>query len=196
MRYSQSSLPYDYSALEPVISKEIMELHHSKHHAGYVAGANKAIEELELARAGKKEVNLKAVMRDLSFNVNGHLMHEVFWTNMRPAKDDNRPETELLSLLTDQFGSYDSFKTQFAEAGKSVEGSGWVVLAGDKDKNMMIYQVEKHNLLHLAGFTPLLVNDVWEHAYYLDYKNDRGAYVENWWKVVNWDDVSTRISKL
>src|SRR5690606_30474097 len=170
--YSLPDLPYAYDALEPVISKEIMQLHHDKHHLAYVNGANTALEQLEKARKGEIEINIKAVMRDLSFNLNGHLLHEIFWENMRPAKDDNAPSGEVLSLLEKNFGSFDAFKKEYSDAAKAVEGSGWVVLMKDEQNNLFVGQLEKHNLLGISGFTPILVNDVWEHAYYLDYKND------------------------
>jgi Fe-Mn family superoxide dismutase len=194
VKYFLPNLPYEYDALEPVISKEIMQLHHDKHHLAYVNGTNAALELLEKARKGETEVNIKAVMRDLSFNLNGHLLHEVFWQNMRAAKDENMPGDDLKVLLDSNFGSFEAFKKEFSDAAKSVEGSGWVVLAKDKEKNLFVFQLEKHNLLGINGFIPVLVNDVWEHAYYLDYKNDRAAYVDAWWKIVNWEDVAQRIS--
>ncbi|HVX92829.1 MAG TPA: superoxide dismutase [Candidatus Dojkabacteria bacterium] len=193
IRYELKPLPYDYSDLEPVISKEIMTLHHDKHHLAYVNGANSALELLEQAREGKATINTKAVLRDLSFNLNGHILHDIFWNNMRKPVENNMPEGKLLEMLNANFGSFDNFKKEFTEAGKTVEGSGWVVLGIDGEKNLLVYQLEKHNLLGLNGFKPLLVNDVWEHAYYLDYKNDRVAYIEKWWNVVNWEDVANKI---
>lgn len=193
VKYSLPELPYAYDALEPVISKEIMELHHDKHHLAYVNGANSALELLEKGRKGEAEINIKAVMRDLSFNLNGHLLHNIFWTNMRAQQDSNEPDGEVKKLLESSFGSVEAFKKEFADAAKAVEGSGWVVLAKDDEKNLFVFQLEKHNLLGINAFTPVLVNDVWEHAYYLDYKNDRGAYVDAWWKIVNWDDVNNRL---
>jgi superoxide dismutase, Fe-Mn family len=190
--YSLTDLPYSYDALQPIISNEIMELHHDKHHAGYVNGTNASLEKLAKARAGELEISHKAIMRDLSFNLNGHLMHELFWTVMQAPKSDNKPNSEILSLIDTNFNSFDAFKTEFAEASKTVEGSGWAVLGIDSNKNMAVFQLEKHNFLGIAGFTPILANDVWEHAYYLDYKNDRGAYVNAWWDVVNWDEVLRR----
>lgn len=191
--YTLPDLPYQYDALEPVISKEIMTLHHDKHHAAYVTGANAALDKLEKARGGDSSIDLKSTMSDLSFHVNGHLMHSIFWMNLRPAKEKNEPSEKTAQLLTEQFGSVEKFKQEFANAAKKVEGSGWAVLAADYKNNLLVHQVEKHNLLHLATFDPILVIDVWEHAYYLDYKNDRGAYVDNFWKIVNWDDVEKRV---
>jgi Fe-Mn family superoxide dismutase len=188
IRYTLSPLPYDYSSLEPVISKEIMTLHHDKHHQGYVDGANSALELLEKSREGQ-EINIKGVSRDLSFNLNGHLLHELFWKNMKPYTQDNKIPDNLQDILTEQFGSVENFKKEFFNAGKTVEGSGWVALMKDDDNNLLITQIQNHNLLGINGFKPILVNDVWEHAYYLDYKNDRAKYLENWWNVVNWDSL-------
>ncbi|MBI2356840.1 superoxide dismutase [Candidatus Dojkabacteria bacterium] len=194
VRYTLSPLTYDYDALQPVISKEIMKLHHDKHHQAYVNGANAALELLEKGRTGVVIVNLKSVMRDLSFNLNGHLLHEIFWKNMRKYQDKNEMPEKLAELLIKNFGSVDAFKKEFVEAGKAVEASGWVMLVKDSEGNLMVTQVQNHNLLGVTGFKPVLVNDVWEHAYYLDYTNDRGAYLEKWWNVVNWDDVMERIN--
>lgn len=192
-KYTLPDLPYSYSALEPVISEDIVRLHHDKHHNGYVEGANKALELLNKAREGEMEINMKAVMRDLSFNLNGHLLHEIYWNNMMEYKEENIIDPRVEKILADQFGSFDSFKKEFEEAGKTVEGSGWVVLFKDGEGNLLINQVQNHNLLGIIGFIPILVNDVWEHAYYLDYKNDRGSYVGKWWNIVNWDYVLERI---
>lgn len=195
IRYELPELTYAYNALEPAISEEIMKLHHDKHHQSYVDGANKALELLERYRGGE-EINIKAVMRDLSFNLNGHILHDIFWKNMRAYSSENSVDEELKYILESNFGSFENFKKEFNDASKSVEGSGWVTLLKDSDKHLLIMQVEKHNLLSIHGFKPVLVNDVWEHAYYLDYKNDRGAYIENWWSVVNWDDVLQRIKEV
>ncbi|WKZ31580.1 MAG: superoxide dismutase [Candidatus Dojkabacteria bacterium] len=191
-QYTLPDLPYAYEALEPVISREIMQLHHDKHHAAYVNGANAALKTLEEGRQGK-EINVKAVMRDLSFNLNGHLMHSIFWANMRAAEEENEASDRLQSLLAEQFGSYEAFKAEFAAAGKAVEGSGWVALCANATNDLVVMTFEKHNLLSLVTFDPVLVLDVWEHAYYLDYKNDRGAYVDAFWKIVNWEDVEMRV---
>jgi len=188
-RYTLSELPYSYDTLQPIISKEIMELHHDKHHAGYVKGTNSALEKLEQSHSGLLDIDHKAIMRDLSFNLNGHLMHELFWTIMQAPKSNNIPNSEMLTLIKNNFNTLEAFKNEFATASKTVEGSGWTVLGINKDNELAIFQLEKHNLLGISGFKPILVNDVWEHAYYLDYKNDRGAYVEAWWDVINWEEV-------
>ena len=188
-------LSYDYSALEPVISRQIMELHHGKHYLGYVNGANAAIDKL--AKQARKEIDLdpKALTRDLSFHYNGAILHEIFWQNMRPPMQDNQAGGILARSLDEHFGSFTNFQSQFGQIAAAVEGSGWVILWKDTDKNLYLSHLEKHNLLGLNGLTPLLALDVWEHAYYLDYLNDRQKYIQNWWQVVNWDDVQARFEK-
>lgn len=164
-------LPYAYDALEPVISKKIMELHHDKHYAGYVNNFNNLLDTGKIS----------------SFNYNGAVMHEVFWENMRVPQENNLPPEGM-------FGDWEKFKAEFTTAAVTVEGSGWAVL-WKTENGLAIGQLEKHNLLGLNGAKPVLVLDVWEHAYYLDYLNDRKGYVEKWWNVVNWDDVAKRIKE-
>ncbi|HAP37571.1 hypothetical protein A2574_03675 [Candidatus Shapirobacteria bacterium RIFOXYD1_FULL_38_32] len=194
-RLIQDPLPYSYDALEPVISKSIMQLHHDKHEAAYVNKANEAIEKLEKSRAGELEIDVKAIMRDFSFNYNGAVLHKLFWANMRTAKDNNQPDEQLRALIEENFLSVKAFENEFSAAAVGVEGSGWAVLWKDMDNNLSIGQLEKHNLLALNGNIPILVLDVWEHAYYLDYLNDRASYVTKWWQVVNWEDVNKRVWK-
>lgn len=184
-------LPYDYSALETVISKKIMELHHDKHHQAYVNGANTAWEKLERSRKGELEINTREVMRDFSFNFNGHLMHETFWENMRPPRENNRPSEKFIKIIESTFGAWEAFVKEYNEAAITVEGSGWAILYKIGEQ-ISIGQLEKHNLLGINSSAPLLVLDVWEHAYYLDYLNDKKSYVEKWWSVVNWEDVEKR----
>lgn len=190
MRYTLSPLPYSYEALEPIISREIMQLHHDKHHAAYVAGANAALEKLEKYRTGEIDIDVKATLRDLSFHVNGHLLHENFWQIMQPAQDNNTPNGEIADAINRSFGTFDLFIKQFAATAKTVEGSGWALLVASPEKELLTLSVEKHNLMNIAGYNVVLSLDVWEHAYYLDYKNDRGTYVDQWFKLVNWDKVN------
>ena len=191
MRYTLLPLPYEYDALEPVISKEIMMLHHDKHHAAYVNGANAALEKLEKNRSGElPDLDVKATLRDLSFHVSGHLMHELFWNIMHAPTNAYAPIPSLEVAIEKSFGTYEAMQKQFSAAAKSVEGSGWAVMYTTPSKELVIMGIEKHNLNHLPGFTPILALDVWEHAYYLDYKNDRGAYVDKWWSIVNWEAVA------
>jgi Fe-Mn family superoxide dismutase len=192
-RYELPKLDYAYDALEPVVSARIMQLHHSKHHAGYVNNANLAIEKLEKHANGDNSIDVASVVKSLSFNLNGHLMHEIFWKNMRPVKENNAPSGKMLDAINKNFGTFEAFKKQFEIVANSVEGSGWAVLASDDEQNLFVIQVEKHNLMHLAGFKPILVLDVWEHAFYLQYENKKADFVSNFWKIVNWDDVNSRL---
>jgi Fe-Mn family superoxide dismutase len=185
-----SQLPYAYNELEGVISQKIVELHHDKHQAAYVNAANAALEKLEKSRSGELEINTREVLRDWSFNYNGVLLHELFWLGMQKPNQENKPSEEVMKKIEENFGSWESFKKEFSSAAVTTEGSGWAILWQDKDKNLMIGQVEKHNLLGLNGWKPILVLDVWEHAYYLDYLNNRAGFVEKWWETVNWNFVA------
>lgn len=195
-KYTLPSLPYAYSALEPHIAKEIMELHHSKHHQAYVNGANAALDKLEQARKNNFQgVDVRAIERDLSFHLSGHILHSIFWPNMKPS-GGGKPGGSLADMINANFGSFDAFKTQFTETAKSVEGIGWAMLVYEPSSNQLLtLNVEKHNMQAAHGTVPLLVLDVWEHAYYLQYKNDRASYINAWWNVVNWDDADTRLKK-
>ncbi len=190
------NLPYAYDALEPVISKEIMQLHHTRHHLGYVTGANAAINKLEKARVGEgPDLNIKAVLRDLSFNLNGVKLHNLFWLNMRKPTNNNQPGGKILDLIKENFGSFEAFQIEFSQAAKTVEGSGWAMLVLDPEtSDLHVLQIQNHNLLGVFNMKVLLVIDVWEHAYYLDYKNNRGQYVDAWWQVVNWEEVNNRLN--
>jgi len=191
VRYELPPLPYSYNALEPYISAQIMELHHAKHHKAYVDGANAALDKLARAREGA-EVDVKAVLKEYSFNLGGHILHTVFWKNMKPG-GGGEPGGELMDEIVKAFGSFEIFKKLFTQAAVSVEGSGWAALAYDTLRNtLLLFQIEKHNVNLALGFIPLLVIDVWEHAYYLQYLNQRAKYVEAWWNLVNWSDVEER----
>jgi Fe-Mn family superoxide dismutase len=173
-----------------------MELHHDKHHLAYVNGANAALEKLEKARKDSSvQINYREVLRDLSFNLNGHVLHTIFWNNMKSPENNNKPGGKIGDAIDKNFGSFEAFKKEFSETAKSVEGSGWAVLTSDEKGNLFIFNIEKHNLMHIAGFNPLLVLDVWEHAYYLQYKNNRASYVENFFSIINWTDVEKRFKK-
>lgn len=195
-KYTLPDLPYKNDALEPYISKDIMALHHDKHHLAYVNGANAALDKLESGRKNNWQgVDIKGVERDLSFNLAGHVLHSIFWPNMK-QNGGGKPGGKLADMINSDFGSFDSFKAQFATAAKAVEGSGWGLLVYDPTSDQLLtLQAEKHNLLSGQNSIPLLVCDVWEHAYYLQYKNDRGSYVDAFWNVVNWDNVDQLLSK-
>lgn len=192
--YTLPQLPYKYNALEPHISEQIMTLHHDKHHAAYVNGANAALDKLEKARAGQMSIDVRAVLRDLSFNIDGHKLHAIFWPNMAQAgKGGGMPGGKIADKIKQDFGGFDKFKAQFTDAAKTVEGVGWALLLYDPEiDSLVLTQIEKQNVMHLAELPILLGCDVFEHAYYLQYFNDRGKYVEAWWNVVNWDDVAKR----
>ncbi|MFH5798255.1 superoxide dismutase [Haladaptatus sp. CMAA 1911] len=189
--YELPELPYSYDALEPSIDAHIMELHHDKHHQGYVNGANAALDTLEEMRENDEWGDVKGVERNLAFNLAGHINHSVFWENMSPD-GGGKPGGDLADALDDQFGSFEEFKTHFSEAAKGVEGSGWGMLLYDHVADIPIVSMAENHQNQYPSATPLLVLDVWEHAYYLQYENNRGEYVDNFWDVVNWDDVEER----
>jgi len=186
------NLPYAYNALEPYIDKEIMELHHKKHHQSYVDGLNKAENMLAKARGDGDFQLVKHWSRELAFHGSGHYLHTIFWNNMNP-KGGGEPKGALLEEIKKYFGSFQAFKNHFTEAAKAVEGAGWTILVwSPRSRHLEILQSERHMLLTQWDTIPLLALDVWEHAYYLQYKNDRATYVNNWWNIVNWRDVEQR----
>lgn len=195
MPYVLPELPYDYSALEPHYQAETLVLHHTKHHAAYVAGANAAMERLGEARSSGDHGGLVGLEKTLAFNVSGHVLHSMFWTNLSPD-GGGRPEGELAAAIDDELGSYEAMRAQLAQAAVSVQGSGWGVLAYEPlGQRLVIEQVYDHqgNLAH--GSVPLFVIDVWEHAYYLQYRNVRADFVEAVWHLVNWPDVARRFDQ-
>jgi Fe-Mn family superoxide dismutase len=192
MTYTLPDLDYDYGALGPSISGQIMELHHSKHHAAYVAGANQALEQMAEARDSGNFGNLPKLEKDLAFHLGGHTNHSIFWKNMGPNSKD-RPEGELAAAIDEFFGDYDKFVAHFNAAALGIQGSGWALLAWDAvSSRLVINQLydQQGNVPVLT--TPLLMLDMWEHAFYLDYKNVKGDYVKAFWSIVNWDDVEKR----
>ncbi|WNS74089.1 superoxide dismutase [Bacillus sp. DTU_2020_1000418_1_SI_GHA_SEK_038] len=185
-------LPYPYNALEPYISEEIMRLHHDKHHKSYVDGLNKAETALHEARKTGDFSLVKHWSRELAFHGSGHYLHTIFWSNMKP-KGGGKPSGGLLKEIEKYFGGFESFKKHFSEAAKGVEGVGWAILVwSPRSRHLEILQSERHMILTQWDTIPLLVLDVWEHAYYLQYKNNRGDYVNNWWNLVNWKNVEER----
>ncbi|KQZ08040.1 superoxide dismutase [Agromyces sp. Root1464] len=192
--YSLPELPYDYSALEPHISATIMELHHSKHHQAYVTGANTALDQLAEARESGNLANVNKLEKDLAFNLGGHINHSVFWQNMSPDGGGS-PDGELAAAIDDGFGSFDAFRAHFTATALGVQGSGWAVLAWDSvGARPVIFQLFDQQGNAPLGVTPLLQLDVWEHAYYLDYRNVRADYVKAFWEIVNWADVQARFA--
>jgi len=194
--YVLPELEYEYSALEPYISEELLRLHHSKHHAAYVKGENNILEMMDKSRIEGTDFDTKSTFKELSFNIGGHLLHSLFWKNIAPAGNGGggEPTGAMAKLIEEEFGSFERFKKMFSQTAISTEGSGWAALTYcTQTGRPVIMQVEKHNTNVYPMFRILLVLDVWEHAYYLDYKNDRAKYVEAFWNIVNWDDVNKRL---
>ncbi|WHY75928.1 superoxide dismutase [Neobacillus sp. WH10] len=188
-------LPYPYNALEPYISEEIMRLHHDKHHRSYVDGLNRAEINLKTARETNDFSLIKHWSRELAFHGSGHYLHTIFWKNMSP-NGGGSPQGLLKGEIENYFGSFEAFKKQFSEAAKQVEGVGWALLVwSPRARHLEVLQSERHMLLTQWDTIPLLVLDVWEHAYYLQYKNNRAEYVDKWWNLVNWHDVEMRFEK-
>ncbi|MFD2630731.1 superoxide dismutase [Oceanobacillus kapialis] len=192
-KHTLPRLPYAYNALEPYISEEIMRLHHDVHHQGYVDGLNKAENELYVKQPNKNL--LKHWLREQAFHGSGHNLHTIFWFNMTP-NSTKKPSGQLLKQLENDFGSWKEFKSLFTNTASSVEGDGWAILYWNpRNGRLGVQSFEKHQLFQLADIIPLLVLDVWEHAYYLQYKTDKDTYIENWWNVVNWDNVTKRFTE-
>ncbi|MDD1705926.1 MAG: superoxide dismutase [Methanoregulaceae archaeon] len=197
--YSLPKLPYDYNALAPFISEEQLKLHHQKHHQAYVNGANAIFEKFDNTRKENIDFDVKATLKELSFHIGGFKLHNLFWENLAPPGrgGGGLPGSELAKALNSEYLKFDRFQKEFTQAAVSVEGSGWAVLTYcRKTKRPLIAQLEKHNVNVIPGYTILMVLDVWEHAYYLDYKNDRAKYVEAFWNLVNWNDVGKRFDHL
>lgn len=187
--YVLAKLPYDYGALEPHIDARTMEIHHSKHHAAYVAGLNKALGELAKARDAGDFALVKHWSREASFHGGGHVNHAIFWAGMAPPDrgGGGAPSGALGTALARDFGSLEKFTAHFTAAAVAVEGAGWAWLVLDSASGrLMVQQMEKQQNMLLTGCVPLVGIDVWEHAYYLRYQNRRADYVKAWWNVVNW----------
>lgn len=197
--YSLPDLPYAYDALAPYMSKDLVTLHHDKHHAAYVNGANAILQKLDKAKAEGTDFDTKATYKEMSFHIGGHLLHYIFWENLAPAGKGGggSPSGTLAQLIDREYGSFDRFKKVFSQAATSVEGSGWATLTFCTLTNRpIIMQVEKHNVNIYPMFRILMALDVWEHAYYLDYKNDRAKFVEAYWNIVNWGAVSKSLEEV
>ena len=194
--YALPDLPYDYAALEPHYSAEILELHHDKHHAAYVKGANTALEKLEAARQSDDYDTIVGLQKSLAFNVSGHVMHSLFWKNLSP-NGGGKPQGELAAAIDEFFGDFEAFKAQLAAVTTSIQGSGWGALAWEPvGQRLIVEQVYDHQGNVGNGSGPILVIDAWEHAFYLQYKNVKADYVEAVWNIVNWDDVAERFARV
>jgi Fe-Mn family superoxide dismutase len=191
-QYVLPDLDYDYGALEPHVSGQIMELHHGKHHKAYVDKANETLEKLEQARSSKDFSRLPALERALAFNLSGHVLHSLFWRNLTPGADD-APNGDLSLAIVRDFGSFEAFKAQMTEVASTVMGSGWAALVYEPmAQRLLTCQIYDHQSnLNQAGL-PLLVIDAWEHAYYLQYKNQKTEFFKAVWNLWNWDDIAAR----
>ncbi len=195
--YVLPKLQYDYKDLVPYMSEEQLRIHHSKHHQAYVNGANAILEKLDKARKESADLDIKSTLKELSFNISGHILHSLFWGNLAPpSKGGGKPGGALDDIIEKEFGSFERFKKEFSQAAISVEGSGWAALTFCKQTGRPIMmQIEKHNLNVYPMFRILLVLDVFEHAYYIDYKNERAKFVDAFWNIVNWDSVNKRLEE-
>jgi Fe-Mn family superoxide dismutase len=190
--YTLPDLGYDYGALEPHLSGRILELHHGKHHAAYVKGANTVLEKLEQARASGDFESINQLEKNLAFHLSGHILHSIFWKNMSPS-GGGKPDGDLADAIQDHLGSFDACKSQLTEAAINVQGSGWGALSWEPvGKRLIVEQVYDHQGNIGQGGPPLLVLDMWEHAYYLQYENRKSEWVDAFWNLVEWDDVATR----
>lgn len=196
MTYVLPDLPYDYGALEPHVSARIMELHHGRHHAAYVAGANATLERLAEARERADYSGIVGLEKTLAFNLSGHVLHCLFWQNLHPD-GGGKPEGDLAAALDEHFGSFDACAAQLTQASVTVQGSGWGALAWDPlGGRLLVEQIYDHQTNVGQGSVPLLVFDLWEHAYYLQYENRRPDFVSALWNIVNWDDVAARFARV
>ncbi|GAA1772543.1 superoxide dismutase [Luedemannella helvata] len=190
--YTLPDLPYDYAALEPHINGQILELHHDKHHAAYVKGANDTLEKIAEARDKGDFGGIVGLEKTLAFNLSGHILHSLYWQNMSPDGGE-RPDGDLADAITEFFGSFDAFHGQMSAATTLVQGSGWGVLSFEPSSGrLLVEQVYDHHGNVAQGSVPLLAFDAWEHAYYLQYRNVRPDFVKAMWEVVNWPDVAAR----
>jgi Fe-Mn family superoxide dismutase len=194
-KYVLPALSYDYGALEPNISGRIMELHHDKHHLAYVNGANSAIDALAEAREKNDLSMVNKFQKDLAFNLAGHVNHTVFWRNMSPDGGD-KPTGELAAAIDNFFDSFDAFRAHFTASALGIQGSGWSILVWDiLGQKLLIEQLYDHQGNLAVGSIPLLMLDMWEHAFYLDYQNVKPEYVKAFWNIVNWADVQARFDE-
>jgi Fe-Mn family superoxide dismutase len=191
--YTLPDLPYDPGALEPHLSARILELHHDKHHATYVKGANTALERLDEVRASGDFATITMLERNLAFNLSGHVLHSVLWTNLSPD-GGGEPTGALASAIDEHLGGFDRFRAQMTEAATTIQGSGWALASWEPMAGrLVVQQVHDHQGQHGQGTVPLLAIDAWEHAYYLQYENRKADYLDAIWNVVHWADVERRL---
>ena len=190
--YTLPDLSYDYGSLEPHVSGQIMELHHSKHHQTYVNGLNTTLGKLTEARDSGSFDAIVGLEKTLAFNLGGHVNHSIFWKNLS-ADGGDKPTSELSSAIDEQFGSFEAFRAHFTAAATTIQGSGWAILSYDVlGSRLLIHQLYDQQANLPLGQIPMVMLDMWEHAFYLQYKNVKPDYVNAWWNVVNWSDAAAR----
>jgi Fe-Mn family superoxide dismutase len=201
MAYELPPLPYDYSALEPYIDTQTMQLHHDKHHQAYITNANNALQGHDQLAAMSVDDLLRninqvpeSIRTALQNNAGGHSNHSMFWNIMKP-NGGGEPTGDLASAIQQAFGSFDAFKTAFNDAGTKRFGSGWAWLVLDSSGKLQVISTANQDSPLMSGLYPVMGNDVWEHAYYLKYQNRRPEYLNAWWNVVNWDEVARRYAQ-
>jgi Fe-Mn family superoxide dismutase len=201
-KYELPQLPYKLDALEPYISKDIMDLHYNGHHKGYVNSSNSFVDRFNKVIKGDLpagDYDMQGLMRGMVFNINGHKLHSLYWKNMAPngEKGGSTPGGQLADMIEKQYGSFDKFKSLFNEAANSLPGTGWTVLYYEtENKNLQIMTFENHFQNHIAELPVLMIMDEFEHAYYLQYKNKRADYVNAWWNIVNWEEIDNKLRKV
>lgn len=190
-KYTLPDLSYGYKDLKPYISEEQLKIHHQKHHRAYVDGANDILEKLEKARKEKTDLDMKSALKSLSWNIGGHILHSLFWENIKP--EGSKPEGRIAQAIEESFSSFERFKQEFNQAAMSIEGSGWAALTYcQKYDKLLLMQIEKHNAGIYPEFKILMVLDMFEHAYYIDYKNEKAKFIDAFWNIINWQEVNTR----
>lgn len=192
-KFKLPPLGYAYDALAPAYSAELLELHYASHHQAYVDGLNRALGGLAEMRGQGDFAHINQLQQDLAFHYSGHLLHTLFWRNLEP-NEGAPPSGQLESRIKTAFGSTDAFRRQFGAAGTALQGSGWVALTFDPmQETLLIEQIHDHENRSAMGTVPLLVMDMWEHAYYLQYRNKKEKWIVAFWELVNWTDVARRL---
>ncbi|MFH1030219.1 MAG: superoxide dismutase [bacterium] len=194
MFYNLPKLPYQYNELEPYISAEQLRIHYEKHHNSYTLRANELLKALDEARKSHIDINLKGMLKELAFNIGGFKLHSLFWNNLMPAaKAKKTPQGKIAEILEKEFGSFERFREEVNKAAISIEGSGWAAVVFDEEvRRPLIMQIEKHNVNIYPQTKILMVLDMFEHAYYIDYKNEKAKYLEGFWNIINWEEVEKR----
>jgi superoxide dismutase, Fe-Mn family len=196
--YKLPALKYGYADLEPYISEEQLRIHHDKHHQAYVNNANSILQTIDKSRAEGADFNYKAHAKPLAFNLGGIVLHDYFWWEMTPESNASKePVGELSEAIKEDFGNFEVFKKEFSQVASSVEGSGWAALTLCKGtERLMVMQIEKHDVNLVPDFPIIMDLDVWEHAYYIDYKNERGKFINAFWNIIDWEEIDKYFKKI